>query len=366
MKVRQDLAHYFLLLINIIYIYYMGDIQPFERNKSKKQTSGTLNKYFDFSQETQPQNYPRRTYYAMYPNDIWQMDLIDMTNKGKLSGEGVREKEQAEARGEEYTKELKGAYKQQAGKGSGGYIMNVIDVYSRKAESEYMDKKNALNIIEALKKIFIKMGGKPKKIQTDLERSLWNSNGVDLNTGGLQLKKMGIELYNVDNAYDGKHSAPIVERLNKTMKGYMKKQEKDHPDKSNKELSMMVASIFPKRYNITEHSTIHSTPNNAFNGTTSTNDILGAVFKESEHYKVYKPDVLKKKYTNPKDTKNEYKIGDVVFIPLPTGPRGALISKDVDKWDRTPYKIQKIINSSPLMYIVNGNKYYAQQLRTVY
>jgi len=338
----------------------MEDIQPFIRNKRKKQTSGTLDKYFNFTQETQPQNYPRRTYYAMYPNDIWQMDLIDMTNKGELSGEGAREKKQAEARGEEYTKELKGAYKQQAGKGSGGYIMNVIDVYSRKLESEYMDNKNAPNILGALQKIFIKMGGKPKKIQSDKEAGLMGKDVKPV------LKKMGVELYMVENAYSGKRSAPIVERVNRTMNEYMKKEEIDHPDKSNKELSKMVASIFPKRYNITEHSTIHSTPNNAFNGTTSTNDILGAVFKEAEHYKVYKPDKLKEKYTNPKNTQNEYKIGDIVYIPLPVGSRGAKVGKGVDKWDRTSYKIQKIINSSPLMYIVNDKKYYAQQLRKAY
>ena len=152
----------------------MGDIQPFIRNKSKKQTSGTIDKYFNFGQETQPQNYPRRTYYAMYPNDIWQMDLIDMTNKGEASGEGVRLKKQAEERGEVYTGTVKGAYKQQAGKGSGDYIMNVIDVYSRKVASEYMEIKDAPSILETLKKIFIKMG-KPKKIQSDKEAGLWKN-----------------------------------------------------------------------------------------------------------------------------------------------------------------------------------------------
>ncbi len=188
-----------------------------------------------------------------------------------------------------------------------------------------------------------------KKIQSDLETALWK---VEVNN---ELKSMGIELYSVDNAYDGKHSAPIVERLNRTMNDYMKEQEVDHPNKSNKEISEFVASTFPKRYNITKHSTIKTTPNSAFNGTTSTSDVLGAVFHKAEN-----------KMPPPKETgntKNNYKIGDIVYAPLPTGARGAIVGKGVDKWDRTPYKIEKIINSNPPTYIVNGNKYYAQQLR---
>ncbi len=167
---------------------------------------------------------------------------------------------------------------------------------------------------------------------------------------------MGIELYSVDNAYDGKHSAPIVERLNRTMKDYMKEEEINHPEKSNKAISKFVATTFPKRYNISEHRTIKTTPNSAFNGSTSINNVLGAVFHNAEQNKIPPP-----KETG--NTKNNYKIEDVVYVPLPAGSRGAIVGKGVDKWDRTPYKIEKIINSSPLTYIVNGTKYYAQKLR---
>ncbi len=59
-----------------------------------------------------------------------------------------------------------------------------------------------------------------KKIQSDLERALWGKEDK-LNKGGLQLKEMGIELYNVGNAFNGKHSAPIVERLQRTQNDFM-------------------------------------------------------------------------------------------------------------------------------------------------
>ncbi len=93
-----------------------------------------------------------------------------------------------------------------------------------------------------------------------------------------------------------------------------------------------------------------TTPNNAFNGTTSTNDLLGAIFPKA---------AIK---AMPKKKPPEFKVGDLVYLPKPETGR-EIEKKGADKWFREPYKIEKIINSSPLTYLVNGKKYYAQQLK---
>ena len=288
----------------------------------------SLSKYFKFTQPRPNPKFPRRTYYAMAPNDIFQVALVDMTGKGK-----------------EVPSTVKSAVKQQAGKGSGEYILNVIDVYSRKAESITLSNKDGNSILNGLKEIFKRMG-QPKKIQADQEKGLWAKEK--------ELKNMGIDLYKVGNAYDGKFSAPIVERLNRTMNDYMYKTQVDHPELSNKGISNFVANNFPKQYNKNKHSTIKTTPNSAFNGTTSTSDVLGAVFHKSE---------LNKKPTRQAVINKSLKVGDTVYIPTEAPARGNIEAKGADRWDRTPYKIEKIFNTNPSTYLVNGKKFYIEQLR---
>ena len=138
----------------------------------------SLNKYFNFSQPRPNPTFPRRTYYAMSPNDIWQLDLVAMNQKGNIGGVG--------SRGGVHKEE--GIVKQ-AGKGSGNYILNVIDVYSRRLESITIDSKSGESIMTGLQELFKKMGGKPKHIQADLEGGLWAKEK--------ELNKIGVKLYTV-------------------------------------------------------------------------------------------------------------------------------------------------------------------------
>ncbi len=293
----------------------------------------TLNKYFKFTQPRPNPKFPRRTYYAFAPNDVFQVDLIDLTGIGKEEGVGSRggvHKEQ------EITK--------QAGKGTGGYIMNVIDVYSRKADSVVIESKSGDAIMMGLKKIFERMG-KPKKIQSDKEGGLLSKEK--------ELNNMGIQIYQVANAYDNRYSAPIVERLNRTMKDYRHHYEVDHPEKSNLAISKFVASNFPKKYNSDIHRTIKTTPNNAFNGSTSMSDVLGAVFKYSES----KP--IPKRQIN-----TDLRVGSLVYIPKEATGR-QIEKKGAEKWIRTPYEIEEITSSNPPQYKLKGlkQKYYKEQLK---
>ena len=76
----------------------------------------TLNKYFKFHQERPNPTFPRRTYFAMHPNDIWQVDIVALNQKGDVGGVGSRG-------GVEGPKEESKRIKTQAEKGSGGYIL---------------------------------------------------------------------------------------------------------------------------------------------------------------------------------------------------------------------------------------------------
>ena len=293
----------------------------------------TLNRYFKFNQPRPNPNFPRRTYYAMAPNDIWQLDLVALNQKGDIGGVG--------SRGGVHKEE---GINLQQGKGSGNYILNVIDVYSRRLESITIDSKSGESIMEGLKKLFVKMNGKPHKIQADQEKGLWAKEK--------ELNKIGINLYTVKNAYDGTNSAPIVERVQRDQNNYMYKHEVDNPNKSNKAISEFVANNFPKYHNERKHRTIQSTPNDAFNGKTSTKDILSAVFNYSEH----KP--------QPKRNAHTFAVSDKVYIPKPESNR-EIERKGDDRWFREVHTIEKIINTNPLTYQLSGTKqhYYAQQMK---
>ncbi len=294
----------------------------------------SLNKYFKFNQPRPNPNFPRRTYYAMAPNDIWQLDLVALNQKGDIGGVG--------SRGGVHKEE---GINLQQGKGSGNYILNVIDVYSRRLESITIDSKSGESIMEGLKKLFVKMNGKPHKIQADQEKGLWAKEK--------ELNKIGINLYTVKNAYDGTNSAPIVERVQRDQNNYMYKHEVDNPNKSNKAISEFVANNFPKYHNERKHRTIQSTPNDAFYGKTSTKDILSAVFNYSEHKPQPKRQINK-----------DLNVGDLVYIPKPETNR-EIERKNADKWYREPHKIIEITRSKPPQFILEGTtqKYYREQLR---
>ena len=295
----------------------------------------TLNRYFRFTQPRPNPKFPRRTYYAMAPNDIWQLDLVDLSGKGKEGGVG--------SRGGVHKEE---GVNLQKGKGGGGYILNVIDVYSRKAGSTVIQSKSGVSIMGGLKILFQQMGGQPHKIQSDKEAGLLSQEK--------ELNKIGIQIYQVGNAYDGLNSAPIVERLNRTMNDYMYKTEVDNPDLKNIDISKMVADKFTKQYNETKHHTIKTTPNSAFNGTTPSQDVLESVFHTRDELR-----------PEPKKQINkDLKVGSWVFIPLKASHR-EIEKKGADKWNRTPYRIEEITKTNPPQYRLAGltQKYYKEQLR---
>ena len=103
---------------------------------------------------------PRRTTWVPEVNDTWAVDLVDM-NSEQLS--------------------------------NSGYILNVMDIMSRYAQSIKLKTKGKTEIEEAFTKIFALFGNKPKKIWSDKESAI-----VALKSW---FAGQNIELYHVENSY---------------------------------------------------------------------------------------------------------------------------------------------------------------------
>ena len=254
-----------------------------------------------------PRVFPRRTYISnAYMNNI-QVDLIDMT------------KEKA------------------------GYILNGIDVFSRKAESVKLNSKTTDSIRKGLDVLFKKFGQLPKSIQSDKEGGLYALQN--------ELKQKGITLYSVKNSYDGGYSAPIVERFNRTMREYMNKERDKRKWINKNALVNHVVKEFPFQYNYNVHSTLKARPDEVAEGFISNEKIRSDMIQRAQE---------------PKDlTKQQYKVGEKVYVVIPQ--KSKIEKKDIDKWYRTPYEIEEVFQTNPITYSVVGKseKYYKQQLRKI-
>ena len=262
---------------------------------------------YDFNyRQYRPKTFPRRSYFSPSLNNNFQIDLLDFSKNG------------------------------------GGYVMNCIDVFSRRAESVQINGKSKESIRNGLNAIFKKFGTKPKSIQSDKEKGLFALEN--------ELKEQGITLYSVNNSYDYKNSAPIIERFNRTMREYFDYIDSTHPNFNMKTLVKFVVNHFPKKYNNTIHHTMKAKPIDISSGIIPQEDALNQQLK--------KLTMIKHEVNN---IENKFKVGDLVFIP--SVPPVGIERKMADKWLRVPHKIEKILMTNPRTYLVNGKHYYYKQLR---
>jgi hypothetical protein len=246
--------------------------------------------------------FPRRTYVGNDINNIHQVDLIDLTQR------------------------------------NAGYILNAIDVFSRKMATVKLPNKDKDTIQYGFNNIF-KSLGTPNKIQSDKEPGI-----LSLKTF---LNNKGIELYHVNNAYDGLYSAPIVERLNRTMKEYMYDLKHKNKNQNWNKIALDTVKQFPDYYNNKVHTTTKQTPNEIFNKDISTNHI-----KQDEEERYNKPK---------KETKIKYNIGDYVRLQI---PQSKIEKKLEEKYYKEVYEIEQVLLTNPTTYRLRGvdGTYYKAQL----
>lgn len=126
-------------------------------------------------------NFPRNKIIVFHIDEIWQMDLVDMSDKAH-DNDG-------------YT-----------------FILSCIDCFSKFAWAIPIKNKTGNSIVCAIQKI-LKSGRKCKRIHTDKGTEFLNTKVQQL------LKKNKIKFYTTQS----EKKAPIVERFNRTMESRMYK-----------------------------------------------------------------------------------------------------------------------------------------------
>jgi len=244
--------------------------------------------------------FDRRGYYVDAPNEQFQIDLVDLTSK------------------------------------NAGFMLNCIDVFSRYMHSVKLKNKSKEEIKRGLEEIFNKMAV-PKKIQSDMEAGLsplkeW-------------LQEKGVELFHIEHSFNAKHSAPHVERLNRTMRDFMYDLKDKQKAQNWTQVSVQAIRKFPKYYNRKEHSSINMKPETAYYDQRAQPTVRAINYKH---------------YTAPrKEPPKGYKVGDFVYVAK---PREAIRNKFTSKYTDKPFMISSIVNTNPTTYKLDGKNgsYYAQ------
>lgn len=252
-------------------------------------------------------SFDRRGVYAPDINDTWAFDLVDMSSK------------------------------------RAGYILNIVDVFSRHAMSIRIHSKHKESIKWGLTELFKKAKAKPKHIWSDMEPGLVGAKPW--------LEKLGIHLYHTNNSYHGPdtHSVPIVEVFNRGMRRYMMKTVKvENPKDTYQTIANKTVQDFLPFYNDKIHSTLGVSPNDVYYGKYTKETI------RQEHINRYNE---KKKSLKP------WKVGDKVLLQKPN--EGQIRSKYEANYYDEPFTISEVIQSNPITYKLEGLEgiVYRQQMK---
>ena len=254
--------------------------------------------------------FKRRIYYSPSKNDNWQIDLVDLSSKNS------------------------------------GFVLNVVDVFSRKAFSIKLNAKDTDEIKRGLLDAFKFYDGKPTKIQSDKEGAIYSNEMKQW------FKDQNIDLYSVGNAYDGGYSAPIVERFNRSYRGFMMHLKSKKSNQNYNQLSVLASREFPTVYNNTVHNTTGITPNEAFDGNVKPDAVIKETIKTRMHESISKPKAQPKPFI----------VGDMVYLQK---QKKKIENKFEPKFERAQYKIIEVLETDPIKYRLENhpNTYYRKQLR---
>jgi hypothetical protein len=249
--------------------------------------------------------FDRRGVIANEINDIWTFDLVDMSSR------------------------------------RAGYILNVVDVFSRKAGSYRISTKKKESIKYGLQEIFRMFEAKPNKIWSDMESAL-----ISLKPW---LDSQNIELYHTQNSYHGvnTHSVPIVERFNRSMRDYMMQTVKtEKPNQNYLQLTNKTIKDFIPLYNNRVHSTLGVTPNEVYDGNIDSKEIKQTHIEN---------------YTKPRKNINILSVGQKVLVAK---SKEIITSKFDPKYYKDVATIIEVLQTNPITYKVDKfeGSFYRQQL----
>lgn len=254
------------------------------------------------SQFKGPRNhkFARRVVFSPVPNHFHGMDLIDLSSRGA------------------------------------GYILVVVDLYSRMVSTVKIPSKAQAHIEAGLKTCWTKMKGVPKFIWADKE------GGLTANLSKKFLDEYKVKVYHTNNSYigPGSHANPISERMNRTIKDFQEKQPGNFKQKS-----ASVVKKFDDQYNNRVHSTTKITPKEAH----------------------FNPDAkVERRPEPPAEIRSRYKVGDTVLLQR----KQEVIEKKYNRTYDGPYIIEEIRKTRPLTYVLKDEKgltlpgsYYGPQIK---
>lgn len=161
-------------------------------------------------------NFPRRKVQVKGIDNLWQIDLVDMQKHARVNG----------------------GHK---------YILTVIDGLSKFAWAVAIRDKRGESVTAAMKKVFLQSKPRvPINIQCDAGLEFYNTHFKAL------MKQYGINMYSTYSAL----KASIVERFNRTIKGWM---YKEFAAQGNYKWLKLLPDLINK-YNNSVHRTIAMRP----------------------------------------------------------------------------------------------------------
>lgn len=282
--------------------YSSGSYARIKRYLSK-QDAYTLHK-------RRPIRFPRRKTYSKGIDDLYQVDLADMSNIARYNG-SIR------------------------------YLLTCIDVFSKRAWVVPILTKSARHVTEAFEKNILLLGNRCRMLQSDKGSEFVAKTFQDM------LKRYDIHFYTSENE-DIK--AAVVERFNRTLKTKMYR----YFTFRNTYRYVDVLQELVDSYNNTRHSSIGMAPNEV----TSANESL----VRSRLYP------LKSESGKPRW---RYDVGDTVRIAL--SRHDAPFAKGYEhKWTRELFRISSQLHTVPITYTLEDmdgepikGKFYEPELQKV-
>ena len=244
-------------------------------------------------------------------NDIWAIDLIDMSNRPAVNN------------GKEYH-----------------YIFMCIDCFTRYAWAIPMVTKEMNTTFDVLLRIFSEAGDKPKKLWADQGSEFYNELWEHY------LDKFGIGIYSTHSDY----KVSIVERLIRTIKNWMEAYLSEHRS-SNWAAAM---PVIINQYNNSPHSSLKV----PYEDTTNKNRKYEKLtpkqaYEMGEHGQQilaesqYPRETVEYEET-PKDAYgNRIKVGDWVRTVTDKGRFG---KESRPNWNATPDKVVRISTKKPILF----------------
>jgi transposase InsO family protein len=205
--------------------------------------------------------FPRRSVHAAYKDEVWSMDLVDMS-EWKAVNDGEK------------------------------YILTVVDVFTRYAWAKPMKTKSAIDTFAAFIAIVEESGRKPKKLWVDQGAEFYNS----VFKKWMATRNQAVPDSAVMYSTFGESKSVIVERFNRTLKTRMWYE-------FTKENTRRWVDMLPdllKWYNTRVHSKLKMSPMEASKrkNQTKVDEIMNPVNEDQSGIK----------------RKTKYEVGEVVRI----------------------------------------------------